>query len=387
MTNQNNQNITKTDQNTKSTNEITAEITKTKKPKIGILNGGGDCPGLNTVIDAVVKSLENEFELIGFLRGFEGLYANDWVELNSQITSRNRWIGGSILKSVNKGNFPGKIAGGEFNQVEQQIIQKTLEVYKNHELQGLVVLGGDGTLYTAYQLQEFGFKVIGIPKSIDNDLEATDYTFGFQTAVEIANEALGRLHTTGQSHDRVMILEVMGRNAGWIALNAGIAGSANIILLPEIPFRMQKVVEVLEARKKLGKLNSTIVVSEAAHPTDHGIITKNVGKETAEIKLGGIGDFLEKYINQNTSFEARSTVLGHIQRGGSPNAFDKVLSTQLGSFAGIMLKNGQFGQMAALQNGKIVAVPLGEAVFTIKNVQKDSQILELARNVGISFGE
>lgn len=360
---------------------------KTKKPKIGILNGGGDCPGLNTVIDAVVKSLDSDCELIGFLRGFEGLYADDWVELNRNLTSKNRWIGGSILKSVNKGNFPGKIAGGEFNQIEQKIVQKAFEVYQKHELECLIVLGGDGTLYTAFQLQDFGFRIIGIPKSIDNDLAATDYTFGFQTAVEIANEALGRLHTTGQSHDRVMILEVMGRSAGWIALNAGIAGSANVILLPEIPFKMEKIIEVLENRKKLGKLHAMIVVSEAAHPIDHELITKNVGKNTAEVKLGGIGDFLEKFINQNTNFEARSTVLGHIQRGGSPNAFDKILSTQLGAFAGVMFKNGQFGQMTAFQNGQIVAVPLGEAVLKIKNVQKDSQIIKLAKNVGISFGD
>lgn len=357
------------------------------KPKIGILNGGGDCPGLNTVIDAVVKSLDSEFEMIGFLRGFEGLYADDWVELNRDLTSKNRWIGGSILKSVNKGNFPGKIAGGEFNQIEQKIIHKAFEIYQKHELECLIVLGGDGTLYTAHQLQEFGFKVIGIPKSIDNDLAATDYTFGFQTAVEIANEALGRLHTTGQSHDRVMILEVMGRSAGWIALSAGIAGSANIILLPEIPFRLEKIIEVLEGRKKLGKLHAMIVVSEAAHPIDHDLITKDIGKAAAEVKLGGIGDYLEKFINEHTDFEARSTVLGHIQRGGSPNAFDKILSTQLGAFAGNMLKNGQFGQMAALQNGQIVAVPLGDAVLKIKNVQTNSQIIKLAKDVGISFGD
>ncbi len=357
------------------------------KPKIGILNGGGDCAGLNTVIDAVVKSLDADYELIGFLRGFEGLFANDFIPLNRSLTSFNRWIGGSILKSVNKGNFPGKIAGGEFNSIETQIIQQAFENYQNLGLSALIVLGGDGTLYTAHQLQEFGFKIIGIPKSIDNDLASTDYTFGFQTAVEIANDALERLHTTGQSHDRVMILEVMGRSAGWIALNAGIAGSANIILLPEIPFKMEKILEVLEARKKMGKLNSTIVVSEAAHPIDHEFITKNVGKTTAEVKLGGIGDYLEKYINENSSFEARSTVLGHIQRGGSPNSFDKILSTQLGAFAGLMLRNGQFGQMAAFQNNQIVAIPIGDAVLKIKTVSPESQIVQLAKQVGISFGE
>ena len=331
--------------------------------------------------------MDLDYELISFLRGFEGLYTDDWVKLSRDTTSKNRWIGGSILKSVNKGNFPGKIAGGEFNQIEQKIIQKAFEVYQKHELECLIVLGGDGTLYTAFQLQDFGFRVIGIPKSIDNDLAATDYTFGFQTAVEIANEALGRLHTTGQSHDRVMILEVMGRSAGWIALNAGIAGSANIILLPEIPFRLEKILEVLENRKKIGKLHAMIVVSEAAHPIDHELITKDIGKATAEVKLGGIGDYLEKFINQNTDFEARSTVLGHIQRGGSPNSFDKILSTQLGSFAGIMFRNSQFGQMAALQNGQIIAVPLGDAVLKIKSVDKNSQIIKLAKQVGISFGD
>lgn len=357
------------------------------KPKIGILNGGGDCAGLNTVIDAVVKTLDSDYELIGFLRGFEGLYTNDYIPLNRNLTSPSRWIGGSILKSVNKGNFPGKIAGGEFNSIETEIIQKAYQNYQNLELEALIVLGGDGTLYTAYQLQEFGFKVIGIPKSIDNDLAATDYTFGFQTAVEIANEALERLHTTGQSHDRVMILEVMGRSAGWIALSAGIAGSANLILLPEIPFKMEKIVETLEKRRQMGKLSSIIVVAEAAHPINQDQVTKNVGKSTAEVKLGGIGDFLEKYLNENTAFEARSTVLGHIQRGGSPNSFDKILSTQLGAFAGLMLKNKQFGQMAAFQNNRVVAIPMGDAVLQIKSVEPDSQIIKLAKEVGICFGD
>ncbi len=357
------------------------------KPKIGILNGGGDCPGLNTVIDAVVKTLDSEFEIVGFLRGFEGLYANDYISLDRNLTSPNRWIGGTILKSVNKGRFPGKVAGGEFNQIETEIIQQAYQNYKNLGLEALIVLGGDGTLYTAHQLQDFGFNIIGIPKSIDNDLASTDYTFGFQTAVEIANEALERLHTTGQSHDRVMILEVMGRGAGWIALNAGIAGSANVILLPEIPFKMEKILELLESRRKLGKMHSMIVVSEAAHPVDHDVITRSIGKDTAEVKLGGVGDFLEKYINQNSIFEARSTVLGHIQRGGSPNSFDKILSTQLGAFAGLMMKNRQFGQMAALQNNKIMAIPMSEAVLKIKTIDPQSQIIQLAKEVGIIFGD
>jgi 6-phosphofructokinase 1 len=241
-------------------------------------------------------------------------------------------------------------------------------------------------LYTAYRLQKFGFNIIGVPKSIDNDLECTDFTFGFHTAVEIANEAINRLHTTATSHDRIMILEVMGRTAGWIALYAGIAGGANMILIPEIPYDYSKVLDFIDKRYTTGHTSAIIVVAEAAIAKDGSASMHNWGTSGNSLNYGGSGESLAQFINGNTEFEARSTALGHIQRGGSPNAFDKILSTQLGAYAAEMFKKDEFGMMAAYVNNQIRSVSLGDSVLSLKLVSPDSQIVRLAKNVEISFG-
>jgi 6-phosphofructokinase 1 len=356
------------------------------KKRVGILNSGGDCPGLNTVIDAIVKGLDSDCEIIGFYRGYEGLLKKDYTPLDRNYTSANRWIGGTILKSVNKGNFPSRKGRDEFDSAEVELIEKAFQTYTELDLDGLIVLGGDGTLFTAYRLQKFGFNIIGVPKSIDNDLECTDFTFGFHTAVEIANEAINRLHTTATSHDRIMILEVMGRTAGWIALYAGIAGGANMILIPEIPYDYSKVLDFIDKRYTTGHTSAIIVVAEAAIAKDGSASMHNWGTSGNALNYGGSGESLAQFINGNTEFEARSTALGHIQRGGSPNAFDKILSTQLGAYAAEMFKNSEFGMMAAYVNNQIRTVSLGDSVLSLKLVSPDSQIVRLAKNVEISFG-
>jgi ATP-dependent phosphofructokinase / diphosphate-dependent phosphofructokinase len=360
------------------------------KKKIGILNSGGDCPALNTVIDGVVKSLESEYELLGFYRGYEGLLDKKYIPLNGEITNNSRWIGGTILKSVNKGRFPSiRSDEGSQDLTDEQkgYIKQAFENYKELGLEGLVVLGGDGTLYTAYRMQEFGFKIIGVPKSIDNDLNSTDYTFGFQTAVEIASDAVDRLRTTAASHDRIMVLEVMGRTAGWIALHSGISGGADIILIPEIPFSYSKVREFLQKKHETGNTSSIIVVSEAALSTDGAQVFKEWASEGGQMRFGGIAEEIARFINDETDMEARAVSLGHIQRGGSPNSFDRVLATQLGAFAAELVRQGKFGKMAAFKANQVVAVDMSDAVLELKLVSSDSQIIKLARDTGISFGD
>lgn len=356
------------------------------KKKVGIINSGGDCPGLNTVIDGIVKNLVPEYEVYGFIKGFEGLLANEYIILDKVFTSERRWIGGTFLKSVNRGHFPGKIGTGQTTRAEESVILQAYENYKALGLEGLIILGGDGTLSMGNALQEYGFKVVGVPKSIDNDLDKTDYTFGFNTAVDTAVWALDKLHTTTTSHDRVMILEVMGRNAGWIALHSGIAGGANIILIPEIEFSYEKIVEKLNERKSRERNSSVIVVAEGAKLKGGELISKNNGGHSSETILGGIGDQLAKYLNENTEFEARSNSLGHIQRGGSPNAFDRILSTLLGAGAANLFRESKFGKMVSYQNNKIVDVDIAEAVKQLRYVNPNSQMIQLAKSVGISFG-
>lgn len=359
------------------------------KKRIGILNSGGDCAGLNTVIDAVVKSLSvnDEYEIIGFYRGYEGLLEGNYVQLDKAYTSQHRWIGGTILKSTNKGNFPCKKEDEEFDSQELEIIERAYKNYTDLGLEGLVVLGGDGTLYTAYRLQKFGFNIIGIPKSIDNDLNATTFTFGFHTAVQLANNAIDALHTTANSHDRIMILEVMGRDAGWIALYSGVAGGANIILIPEIPFDYSEVKKFLDYRYDTLNKSSIIVVSEAAKDIYNESTFNNWDPLTkGQIRYGGIGQKLADYINQNTNYEARSTSLGHIQRGGSPIAFDKVISTQLGAFGARLVRDAKWGTMVTYNDNGISEVSLDKGVLSLKLIDPNSQLVQIAREIGISFG-
>lgn len=350
--------------------------------QIGILTGGGDAPGLNAVIRAVVRTAIGEYGMtvIGIEDSFEGILGETHtVKLTRKTVSGILPRGGTILGTRNRGSFV-KMQDGKAVFPEMPIG----EALANLDILGieaLIVLGGEGTLAIAEQFHNRGFPIIGVPKTIDNDLAATELTFGFMTAIDIATEALDRLHTTAASHDRVMVLEVMGRNTGWIALHAGLAGSADVILIPEIQFSFESVARKVLAREKAGSRFTNIVVAEGA---------KEVGKsemysDEKELRLGGVGEFVRKRVEQLTGKESRCVVLGHLQRGGSPNAFDRMLGTNFGACAVRALASGETGKMVALQAGTITTVPLSEACANIKTVPIDGQLVRTARDIGISF--
>ncbi len=355
---------------------------------IGIVTGGGDAPGLNAVIRAVVKTAACEYgmRVIGIEDGFEGLLGD--TKTRHLTPSDVRGLlprGGTILGTRNRGHFAESVEGG--------VLRKTEDVYReavsNMErlgIDGLVVLGGEGTLTIASEFDALGVPVCGVPKTIDNDLACTELTFGFMTALDIATEALDRLHTTAESHDRVMILEVMGRNTGWIALHSGIAGGADVILIPEVPFSTESVATKILARDAGGSKFSIIVIAEGAVEIGHEQIYQDKGDPLHAPRLGGIGNYcrqeLERWINK----EVRCVVLGHLQRGGRPNAFERMLATNFGSWAVRTLAEGKKGVMVALQAGDIVPVPISEAIANVKTVPPGGQLIRTARDTGISFG-
>ncbi|NSA17391.1 6-phosphofructokinase 1 [Clostridium saccharobutylicum] len=325
--------------------------------KIALLTGGGDCPGLNAVIRAVTKSaiLNYGYEVIGYKFGYKGLYNNDFVPLNLSSVSGLISRGGTILYSSNKDNLFDYQVEENGKIIKKDVSDVAIENLKKENVDVLVVIGGDGTLTSARDFSRKGVKVIGVPKTIDNDLGSTDITFGFNTAIDIATEALDRLHTTAESHHRIMILEVMGRNAGFIALESGIAGSADVILLPEIPYDINKIIEKIEERKKEGKLFTIIVVAEGAKSKNGDVmVAKIVADSPDPIRLGGIGnklaEDLEKMVNGR---EVRCTVLGHLQRGGITCTFDRILSTRYGVAAVELINNRNFGSMICLKGNKI----------------------------------
>ncbi len=350
--------------------------------QIGILTGGGDAPGLNAVIRSVVRTAIGKFGMkcIGIEDSFEGILGEPQTSLlTMQTVSGILPRGGTILGTRNKGSFV-KIVDGKPTFPEMPIG----EALANLDILGieaLIVLGGEGTLAIAEQFHKRGFPVIGVPKTIDNDLAATELTFGFMTAIDIATEALDRLHTTAASHDRVMILEVMGRNTGWIALHAGLAGSADVILIPEIPFSFDSMIKKVVEREESGSKFTNIVVAEGA--TEVG--KSEIYADTGGLRLGGVGDHIRTRIEEITGKESRCVVLGHLQRGGSPNAFDRMLGTNFGACAVRALASGQTGEMVALQAGVVVTVPLSEAVANIKTVSPEGQLVRTARDIGISF--
>lgn len=350
--------------------------------QIGILTGGGDAPGLNAVIRAVVRTAVGEFGMkcIGIEDSFEGILGEPkTMKLTPKTVSGILPRGGTILGTRNRGTFVKMVDGKPM--YPEMPIDEALANLQTLEIEALIALGGEGTLAIAEQFHKRGFPVIGVPKTIDNDLAATELTFGFMTAIDIATEALDRLHTTAASHDRVMILEVMGRNTGWIALHAGLAGSADIILIPEIPFSFESLVQKVLTREKSGSKFTNIVVAEGA--TEVGKSEMYLDKE--ELRLGGVGDYVRRRVEELTGKESRCVVLGHLQRGGSPNAFDRMLGTNFGACAVRALANGQTGKMVALQAGTIVTVPLSEACANIKTVPTDGQLVRTARDIGISF--
>jgi 6-phosphofructokinase 1 len=337
--------------------------------KIGILTGGGDCPGLNAVIRAIVKkSARNHWAIIGIMNGWRGLIEGDMLPLTDRQVSGILPKGGTILGTSRTNPFK-----------EQGNVEKLLENMKKFRLDALVAIGGEDTMGVALKLHKMGVPIIGVPKTIDNDLSGTDYTFGFDTAVSIVTEAIDRLHTTAESHHRVMVLEVMGRHAGWIATISGIAGGADEILIPEMPFDIDIVCKNLKERYACGKTFSIVVVSEGAKPinVDQHATLSDEKDEFGHVRLGGIGHYLGKEIEKRLGVETRVTVLGHVQRGGTPTAYDRVLATRFGVAAVDLVKNEYYGKMVALRGDKIVAVDLEEAVAKLKTVDMD--LYEIAK--------
>ena len=354
--------------------------------QIGLITGGGDAPGLNAVIRAAVRTAVREFGMkcVGIEDSFEGLIGDvRTMKLTTKSVGGILPRGGTILGTRNTGSFCCFEDGKTI--IPETAIQEAIENMRRLEIEALVVVGGDGTLGIAQEFSKRGIPVIGVPKTIDNDLAATELTFGFMTAIDIATEALDRLHTTAASHDRVMILEVMGRHTGWIALHSGLAGSADIILIPEIPFSFESMVQKIFQREKSGSRFTNIVVAEGATEVGKSEIYKSAGDSKTAPRLGGVGDYIGYKIEEMTGKEARCVVLGHLQRGGSPNAFDRMLGTNFGACAVRALANGQTGKMVALQAGTVITVPLSDAIANVKTVMSDGQLVRTARDIGISF--
>jgi 6-phosphofructokinase 1 len=354
---------------------------------IGILTGGGDAPGLNAVIRAVVKTAAGEFGtcVVGIEDGFEGLLGE--TKTRHLIPSDVRGLlprGGTILGTRNRGRFVERSEEGETKP--DAVYQEAMSNLHKLGIEALIVLGGEGTLGIAEEFGRRGFPVCGVPKTIDNDLACTELTFGFVTALDIATEALDRLHTTAESHDRVMILEVMGRDTGWIALHSGIAGGADVILIPEMPFSLQSVARKINEREKAGSNFSIVVVAEGAIEAGREQIYQDKGDKLHAPRLGGIGLYLQGKIEALTGKETRCVVLGHLQRGGRPNAFDRMLATNYGSCAVRALAEGKKGVMVALQAGDVVTVPISLAIANVKTVPPGGQLVRTARDTGISFG-
>jgi phosphofructokinase-like protein len=344
--------------------------------KIGVLTGGGDCPGLNAVIRAVVRKGNFHYgdEFLGFMEGWRGLLEDKTMPLDLETVSGILPRGGTILRTSRTN--PAKREDG---------LARCMRILKQHGCEALIAIGGDDTLSVAQKLFALGMKVVGVPKTIDNDLAGTDFTFGFDTAVNVATNAIDRVHTTAEAHNRVIVVEVMGRDSGWIAAYSGIGGGADVILVPEIPFDIDQVAEIIRQRHERGRYFSIVVAAEGAKfaggTEGHGApVLQEAGRdEFGHVRLGGIGESLAREIEKRTGFETRSVVLGHIQRGGSPSAFDRVLATRYGLGAIDMVHRGKFGQMAALRGNKIISIPLAEAIAS--NRKLDREILDAAAGI------
>ena len=362
-----------------------------KKKKLLVLTGGGDCPGLNAVIRGIVKSAkkDGEWDCYGSIEAFNGVI-KDPVEIVKLSKSRISGIhvkGGTIIKTTNKGNplsFPKKKSDGTFEY--KDISAKLIKKIKKLGFDAVINIGGDGSQSISQKLYENGLNIIGVPKTIDNDLSATDVTFGFSTAVQIATDAFDKLVTTAASHNRVMILEVMGRDAGWIGLHTSIAGGAEICLIPEIPFNIKSIVKTINKRYKKGKGFVNIVISEGAKMGGEVIGKSEEGD--ANIKLGGVGNALRKALEDNgVKPDVRVAVLGHIQRGGTPVAFDRILATAFGVKAFEMIKEEKFGKMVCYINNVVAETTLKKAISSYNHISKDHYLINTARKIGISFGD
>ena len=356
--------------------------------KIGILNSGGDCPGLNAVIHGVVGAADQlGWEVIGFRDGFEGLLPpGDFTVLKPKDTIGILKLGGTILGTTNKGHFAAKIGKGDIAEVPPEIVAKAKQTMDELGITALVVVGGDGSLTTGLQLYREGWPIIGVPKTIDNDLSATAFTFGFDSAVSTVVDALDRLHTTGESHKRIMVLEVMGRHAGWIALWGGIAGGANVVLLPEIPFTFEKITEFINQRDEQGYHSTLVVVAEGAHMPDGHIVTLDANAG-GEVRLGGIGEQVAAKLQKLTGKDTRACTLGHLQRGGSPTALDRILGMRFGVMAVKLAEERRFGRMVSYQSYHVDSVPIEEAVHQLRLVEPESELVQAAKAVGICLGD
>ena len=357
--------------------------------RIGVVTGGGDCPGLNAVIRAVAKaSAKRGWECIGVIGGYEGLLEPQrTVLLDYQKLSGLLTRGGTILGTANRGKFSAKVGHGENRALPKELLDAVKTGMDALGLFALVCIGGDGTLSIAQQMFEYGIPVVGVPKTIDNDLEGTLFTFGFDSAVSSATDALDRLHTTAESHDRVMVLEVMGRYAGWIALYAGVAGGADVILIPEIPFSYESICAKIHERENLGKKFTIVVVAEGACETDGGFVTCGANNKIGEARLGGIGLVVSGEVEKRTGKESRVCVLGHLQRGGSPTTFDRALCSMFGATAVELVAAGDFGKMVAFTGPQIGAIKISDAIGKLKTVRPDGNLVRTARALGICLGD
>jgi 6-phosphofructokinase 1 len=370
--------------------------------RLAVNTGGGDAPGLNAVIRSVVLSALNEgWEVFGIQRGYEGLLTDGGVvPLDRDSVEGITHQGGTILGTTNRGNpFAWPPSNGAAQTVDRS--REVLDAFRRHELDALVAIGGDGSLYIASELSERGLPVVGVPKTIDNDLAATQVTFGFHTAVETATDAIDKLHSTARSHERIMVVEVMGRHTGWIALYAGLSGSADAILIPEIPFRVEAVAQAIRLKYERGPRYAVVVVAEGAAPAGKRASLVDEGAPGRSPRYGGLGEKVAKELAELTGFESRSMVLGHLQRGGEPTAYDRLLALRFGAAAVDLVAQRRFGCMVALQPPpyregerrpltfvpEVRAVPLKEAIAERKTVPGDSDVVQTARRLGISFGD
>jgi len=352
--------------------------------RVGVLTGGGDCPGLNAALRAVTKSLISKYDaqVVGIRDGFRGLIERNVEPLSYQDVSGILTRGGTILGASNKADpFNYHPRGGA------NVSAEVMNTYRSLDLDGLVAIGGDGTMSIAHGLTELDLNVVGVPKTIDNDLVGTDRTFGFDTAVSIATEAIDRIHTTAQSHHRVMIIETMGRYSGWIALHAGVASGSDIILIPEIEYDLDEIEQVCFQRQQGGQRFTIVAIAEGAHPKEgEPVVKERIEDRTDPIRLGGIGRALADQLKNRLDSEVRTTILGHMQRGGTPTAYDRNLATAFGARAASLVADGTFGVMVSLQNGSFTHVPLSDVADRIRTVPLNSPLIASALDVGTSFG-
>ncbi len=361
-----------------------------KKKRIAVLTGGGDCPGINAVIRAVTKRaiLELDAEVIGVEDGYEGVIQNRYRKLTYEDVSGILTLGGTILgtsKTANPYAYPvGKGDSIEFKDFSKIAVRNI----KKLGIECLVCIGGDGTLGIAAGLSQEGVPLVGVPKTIDNDIRGTDITFGFDSAVRIATEGVDRLHTTAQSHHRIMIVEVMGHKAGWIALHAGVAGGGDIVLIPEIPYHVERIARTVKERRRKGKRFSIVVIAEGAKPEGGSVAVRRIVKKSVDpIRLGGIGFVLGEQLEDATGLPTRTVVMGHLQRGGPPTAFDRVLATQLGVEALDMIQKKRFGHMVGVKGSSFVNVPLEVVARGPRVIPRNHRLLRAARAVGTYLGD